>query len=228
MKTYTIATIPGDGIGKEVVPAGQQVLEALATIEQHLPLRVRELRLGRRLLPRARRDDAGRRPGRAPPQGRDPVRLGRRPAHPRPHHAVGPAPEDLPGLRPVRQRAPDAHPARHRRPAEALRPGRPELGHRARELRRRVRRRRRPRAPGPPDRGRHRRVDDDPRRRRTHHALRLQAGAVAAAQAADRHHQEQRAAPRDGDVGRDRAADLARSSRTSPGTRNWSTRRRRA
>ena len=31
MKTYRIATIPGDGIGKEVVPAGQQVLEALAT-----------------------------------------------------------------------------------------------------------------------------------------------------------------------------------------------------
>ncbi|MBK6865693.1 MAG: tartrate dehydrogenase [Ideonella sp.] len=31
MKTYAIATIPGDGIGKEVVPAGQQVLEALAT-----------------------------------------------------------------------------------------------------------------------------------------------------------------------------------------------------
>ena len=78
-------------------------------------LRVRELRLGRRLVPRARRDDAGRRPGRAARQGRDPVRLGRRPAHPRPHHAVGPAPEDLPGLRPVRQRAADAHPARHRR-----------------------------------------------------------------------------------------------------------------
>jgi len=30
MKTYFIATIPGDGIGKEVVPAGQRVLEALA------------------------------------------------------------------------------------------------------------------------------------------------------------------------------------------------------
>ncbi|SFU25070.1 tartrate dehydrogenase [Paraburkholderia aspalathi] len=30
MKTYRIATIPGDGIGKEVVPAGQQVLEAIA------------------------------------------------------------------------------------------------------------------------------------------------------------------------------------------------------
>ncbi|MBA3598525.1 MAG: tartrate dehydrogenase [Methylibium sp.] len=30
MKTYQIATIPGDGIGKEVIPAGQQVLETLA------------------------------------------------------------------------------------------------------------------------------------------------------------------------------------------------------
>ncbi|MFC5523183.1 tartrate dehydrogenase [Polaromonas jejuensis] len=30
MKTYKIACIPGDGIGKEVVPAGQKVLEALA------------------------------------------------------------------------------------------------------------------------------------------------------------------------------------------------------
>ena len=31
MKTYAIATIPGDGIGKEVIPAGQQVLQVLAT-----------------------------------------------------------------------------------------------------------------------------------------------------------------------------------------------------
>src|SRR6202008_2704147 len=30
MNTYRIATIPGDGIGKEVVPAGKEVLEALA------------------------------------------------------------------------------------------------------------------------------------------------------------------------------------------------------
>jgi tartrate dehydrogenase/decarboxylase / D-malate dehydrogenase len=30
VKTYSIATIPGDGIGKEVVPAGQTVMEALA------------------------------------------------------------------------------------------------------------------------------------------------------------------------------------------------------
>ncbi|WP_326540951.1 tartrate dehydrogenase [Pseudorhodoferax sp.] len=31
MKTYQIATIPGDGIGKEVVPAGRDVLQALAS-----------------------------------------------------------------------------------------------------------------------------------------------------------------------------------------------------
>ena len=30
MKTYQIAAIPGDGIGQEVVPAGQEVLQALA------------------------------------------------------------------------------------------------------------------------------------------------------------------------------------------------------
>ena len=30
MKTYQIATIPGDGIGQEVVPAGERVLQALA------------------------------------------------------------------------------------------------------------------------------------------------------------------------------------------------------
>ncbi|MFN0161100.1 MAG: isocitrate/isopropylmalate family dehydrogenase, partial [Burkholderiales bacterium] len=33
MKTYRIACIPGDGIGKEVIPAGQQVLEALAAAQ---------------------------------------------------------------------------------------------------------------------------------------------------------------------------------------------------
>ena len=33
MKTYRIAAIPGDGIGKEVVPAGQKVLQALAAAD---------------------------------------------------------------------------------------------------------------------------------------------------------------------------------------------------
>lgn len=35
MKTYKIACIPGDGIGKEVVPAGQQVLQALAATQKN-------------------------------------------------------------------------------------------------------------------------------------------------------------------------------------------------
>jgi len=34
MKIYRIAAIPGDGIGKEVVPAGQKVLEARANIDK--------------------------------------------------------------------------------------------------------------------------------------------------------------------------------------------------
>jgi tartrate dehydrogenase/decarboxylase/D-malate dehydrogenase len=33
MKTYAIAAIPGDGIGKEVIPAGQAVLQALAATQ---------------------------------------------------------------------------------------------------------------------------------------------------------------------------------------------------
>src|SRR3978361_1780607 len=36
MKTYKIACIPGDGIGKEVVPAGQTALEALAATQEGL------------------------------------------------------------------------------------------------------------------------------------------------------------------------------------------------
>ncbi|MEO5697836.1 MAG: tartrate dehydrogenase [Burkholderiaceae bacterium] len=36
MKTYSIATIPGDGIGKEVIPAGRRVLEALAASRPEL------------------------------------------------------------------------------------------------------------------------------------------------------------------------------------------------
>ena len=36
MKTYAIATIPGDGIGKEVIPAGRRVLEALAAASSGL------------------------------------------------------------------------------------------------------------------------------------------------------------------------------------------------
>lgn len=36
MKTYRIAAIPGDGIGKEVIPEGQKVLQAIAAKDQSL------------------------------------------------------------------------------------------------------------------------------------------------------------------------------------------------
>jgi tartrate dehydrogenase/decarboxylase/D-malate dehydrogenase len=36
MKTYRIAAIPGDGIGKEVIPEGQKVLQAIAAKDQTL------------------------------------------------------------------------------------------------------------------------------------------------------------------------------------------------
>ena len=38
MKSYRIATVPGDGIGKEVIPAGQQVLAALGRVESAFTL----------------------------------------------------------------------------------------------------------------------------------------------------------------------------------------------
>ena len=66
-------------------------------------------------------------------------------------------------------------------------------------------------------------ADVHPRRRDAHHALRLRARPLASAQAADRRHQVQRPAPRHGDVGRDRGRGGHASSPTSPGTRCWST-----
>ena len=46
MKTYRIACIPGDGIGKEVVPAGQTVLQALAAAQNRFALSFRSFDWG--------------------------------------------------------------------------------------------------------------------------------------------------------------------------------------
>ena len=46
MSSYRIALIPGDGIGKEVVPAGRQVLEALAAAGSHLQFQFEEFDWG--------------------------------------------------------------------------------------------------------------------------------------------------------------------------------------
>ena len=62
MRRYRIAVIPGDGIGKEVIPAGLEVLEALAEREGGIEFAFELLRLGIGPLSRDRPDDAGGRP----------------------------------------------------------------------------------------------------------------------------------------------------------------------
>ena len=223
MKTYRIATIPGDGIGKEVVPAGQQVLEALATGSSNFRFEFENFDWG---------GDYFREHGvMMPADGLDAIRdkdailFGSAGDPDIPDHItlwglrlkicqgfdqyanVRPT-RILPGIDgPLKRCGPeDLNWVIVRENSEGEYSG---VGGRV--------------APGPSDRSRDRRLDDDPRRRRTNHAIRIQARAVAPAQAADRHHQEQCPAPRDGDVGRDRAADLEGVSGRQAGTRNWST-----
>ena len=210
MKTYRIATIPGDGIGKEVVPAGRKVLDALAETSSSFSFEFENFDWG---------GDYFREHGVMMPEDglnalkdKDAILFGSAGDPHIPDHIT------LWGLRlKICQGFDQYANVRPTRilpgidgPLKRCRPGRPELGHRARELRRRVRRHRRQGPPGPPDRGGDGRVDDDARRRRAHHAFRVPSRTVEATQAADRDHEEQRAAPRDGDVGRDRARDLAR------------------
>ena len=145
---------------------------------------------------------------------RHPVRLGRPPGDAGPHHAVGTAARHLPAVRPVRQRASDARAAGHHLAAAQRQGQGARLGDRARELGRRICRRRRPGAPGLAAGSGDRRGDVHARRRRADHALRFPSRAIAPAQAAHRRHQVQRAAPRHGDVGRDRASRWRASSRT--------------
>ena len=80
---------PADGIGPEVIAAGLEVLDALASRDGGFTLHGRPLRLGQRALPPHRRADAGGRAGPAAQRGRDLFRRGRRPGHPRPHHLWG-------------------------------------------------------------------------------------------------------------------------------------------
>src|SRR3954466_11957972 len=123
MRTYRIASIPADGIGPEVIAAGLEALDAVAARDGGFQLEVEHLDWGseryRRegaLMPadgldRPRAKDAipfGGGGGRAAGQGGGPVRGGGGARHPGPRHAGGPAAADLPGVRPIRQRAPDA------------------------------------------------------------------------------------------------------------------------
>lgn len=42
MKVFNIASIPGDGVGKEVVPAAQRVLKAVSDVHGGLSFRFTE------------------------------------------------------------------------------------------------------------------------------------------------------------------------------------------
>ena len=128
MKTYRIAAIPGDGIGAEVVDAGVEVLAALAQREGGFALHFDRFDWGGeyykkhgRMMPADGREQI-----RA--SRRDPVRLRRPSRHPRSHHAMGPAPRDLPAVRSIRQRQADPHPARHHLAAAQCRRARSSTG----------------------------------------------------------------------------------------------------
>ena len=138
MKTHRIAVIPGDGIGKEVVPEGLRVLETAAAQVRHRA-RIRAFRLELRLLRQARPDDAGGLVRDAVAVRRDLLRrrrLARDGARPR--VAVGLADPVPPPLRPVRQPAAVPADARHRDAAREPQARRHRLRRRAREHRGRV------------------------------------------------------------------------------------------
>ncbi len=65
MRSYRIAAIPGDGIGKEVIAAGLKVLDALCGGRGGFRLKFEHFGLGFRLLQSERRDDARGRSGHA-------------------------------------------------------------------------------------------------------------------------------------------------------------------
>src|SRR5512138_2514270 len=94
MREYEIAALPGDGIGKEVIAAGLQVLEAVATRDGGFRIAVERFPWSsEHYLKHGHYIPGGR--ARAP-EGvrRDLLRRGRRSARPGPRVAVGPAPPD--------------------------------------------------------------------------------------------------------------------------------------
>ena len=171
LKRYRIATIPGDGIGKEVVPAGRQVLEVLARALNGFRLEFEDFGWG---------GDYYRRCGTMMPadgldalRSKDAILFGSAGDRNIPDHIT------LWGLRLKICQGLDQY--ANVRPARIL-PGidaplkrcateGPRLGDRAREHRGRVLGRGRPGTPGDAHRGRDRCYVDDARGSRTHPAL---------------------------------------------------------
>ncbi len=200
MRKYRIAAIGGDGIGPEVIGAGIEVLEALARRDGGFGFEVEHFPWSSDVLPRARALHPARRPRAAQGVRRDLLRRRRQPGGARSRVAVGIAPADRAGLRPVRQRA--SRPRAARRAEPAARRQRGGLGHRPRELGRRVRRLRGTRPSRPADRGGDGGRGVHAHGRRAHPSLRIRARAQAPAQAPHARHQVERAALRHGAVGR--------------------------
>ena len=119
MSKYRIAAVPGDGIGKEVIAAGIEVLNALAEREGNFSFEFRSFDWG---------SDYYKKHGvMMPADGEklkpfDAIYFGAVSAPTfQSHHALGPAARDLPAVRSVRQCPSDPHPARHPEPAAQCR-----------------------------------------------------------------------------------------------------------
>ena len=173
-QTFRIAAIPADGVGLEVVEAGRAVLDALAAAsENRFAFEWQDFPWGSDFY--AQHGKMMDEDGLEQAQGvrRHLLRRRRVADRPGPRQPLGPAPEDLPELRPVGQRPPGRVPPRHSEPAAQGRRHRPELGRGPRELRRRVRR---PGRTQPVRRGDGRRCQSTlftRGRLRAHHAVRV-------------------------------------------------------
>ena len=181
MKRYPVAVIPGDGIGVDVIREGVRVLDFLgqATGDVRPGLRVRSTGARRATSSTAatcrrtgRRCWSPSRPSTSAPWGGP--RAG-------PHLPVGAAAAHPQGVRPVRQRAPRAPPARPAGAPDGQGPGGDRLRLRAGEHRGGVLRRRRAGAPRDGARGGPAGDRLHPPRHRAHHPLRLRPGGGAAA-----------------------------------------------
>jgi hypothetical protein len=189
MKTYHLATIPGDGIGKEVIPAGQKVLDALAAASKSFALQFETFDWG---------GDYYRQHGVMMPDDgltalrhKDAILFGSAGDPHIPDHItlwglrlkICQGLDQYANVRPTRLLPGIESPLKNCRKEDLD-------GHRPRKLRRRVLGYRRPGSSGTSHRNRDRRLDPDPRRRRAHPALRIPARSVSAAQTLDRDHEE--------------------------------------
>ncbi len=135
MRELKFAAIPADGIGKEVISTGLEVLDALAECDGGFRLAVESIDWGS--------DYYQQHGAMTPEDGReqlqhfDAIYFGAVGA-PDAVTPVGTAPRHLPGVRPVCRHPADPDPSRHQQPARWHRPRGSRLGDRPREFRRRV------------------------------------------------------------------------------------------